>query len=266
MDTYFLYVDSHDRISGTHSDFTYNVSYPPDKQYTHCVVLSANIPKSYYLVPKNQSFTLIEGVSSVKITVPEGDYLLNTFRLVIQNLLNQNSPNGYLYTVSYPTITTQANTGKFTYSVSGNGTTQPIFSFTDQIYEIMGFNKNSQNRFINNTITSTNVVKLQVKDKIHINTDIIEGDNNGFSVLQEINATSNVDFSTINYQATAPEYYIKKLRSSKINSARFSITDEHSSILELNGLNSVFCICFFRASDFEEKARDFMKLYLLKQK
>ena len=156
------------------------------------------IPKSYYLVPKNHSFRLIEGNSSVSITIPEGDYLLNTFRFVIQNLLNQNSPNGYIYTVTFPSITTQANTGKFTYNVSGNGSIQPIFSFTNQIYEIMGFEKNSTNTFVNNTITSTNVVKLQVKDKIHINTDIIEGNNNGFSVLQEINATSNVDYSTIN--------------------------------------------------------------------
>ncbi len=44
------YIDSHSRLSGEHNDFMFNIDFPPDVDYTHCCLLSAVIPKSYYLI------------------------------------------------------------------------------------------------------------------------------------------------------------------------------------------------------------------------
>ena len=49
-----FYVDSHFRLSGTHSDFTYQFDFQ-GQNYDYAVVLQATIPKSYYLVQSGRN-------------------------------------------------------------------------------------------------------------------------------------------------------------------------------------------------------------------
>ena len=44
-----FYIDSHSRVSGTHSNFSYNIDLKGN-EYDYCVVLQASIPKSYWLI------------------------------------------------------------------------------------------------------------------------------------------------------------------------------------------------------------------------
>ena len=95
-----FYVDSHNRLSGTHSNFNYYLDYK-NEDYDHCVVLQATIPKAYYLVqPSKNTFVLDENGNQVVISLPIGNYSRTSFGFQLQYQLNTNSPNGYTYVMS----------------------------------------------------------------------------------------------------------------------------------------------------------------------
>ena len=99
-------MDSHERVSGTHSDFSFVLEFQDD--YDHAVVLQVNIPKSYYIVQNGlNTFILQEGLSSVVITLPYGNYSRLSFRTQLQSSLNAHSPNGWTYVVSIPNTAIQ---------------------------------------------------------------------------------------------------------------------------------------------------------------
>lgn len=63
---HYVYVNSRDRIAGTDENFTYNVNFPPNVEFTHVVCLNALIPKSYYLIqdgPFENVFQLLGHIS-----------------------------------------------------------------------------------------------------------------------------------------------------------------------------------------------------------
>jgi hypothetical protein len=53
---------------------------------------------------------------------------------------------------------TGADTFKLTFTVSGNGATQPRFTFqsTTSPFKDLGFDENTNNDFVQNSLTSTN--------------------------------------------------------------------------------------------------------------
>ena len=153
-----FYINSRDRVSGTDSDFLYQFEMPADVKFDHVCVMQACIPKSYYLIKANETFTLTEDAKSVNISLPVGNY-----RSTLQSMLTTNSPNGYTYTVTYPTSSTVPDTGKYTYTVSNNSGVQPVFTFvtTNDLFDHMGFASESTNNFVDNTLISTQVINLQ---------------------------------------------------------------------------------------------------------
>jgi len=175
-------------------------------------------------------------------------------------MLNNNSPHGWTYTVSYPTPT-QTGTGKLTFNVTGNGDIQPQFIFTEQLYEQFGFNSGTYS-FVGNLLTSINVINLQLLSALFIHSDMC--DNKHDSVLQEI-YSNNSDYSNIEYQATAPNAYSKKLAIKGINAYNFYLTDSSGNQVDLNGLNWNMTILLFKKNNIYEMARNFMKLQLLDQ-
>ena len=98
---HYIYINSRDRISGTDENFTYNMNFPSDLEFTHVVCLNALIPKSYYLIQNGELeniFQLDENGTTITITVPIGSYLLNSFKTTIGALLTNASPNSLTYT------------------------------------------------------------------------------------------------------------------------------------------------------------------------
>ena len=109
-----FYIDSHNRLSGTHSNFTYQLDYK-NEDYDHCVVLQASIPKSYWLIQNNQNtFTLDEISNQVTISIPVGNYSRSSFAYQLQYQLNTNSPNHYTYQISIPNSSLTGGTGFYT--------------------------------------------------------------------------------------------------------------------------------------------------------
>jgi len=192
-DSVIFIIDSGSAVSGTTSNFQYQLNIEKGHNYDRVCVLQAIIPKSYYLVnaPYNTMILLENGVQTT-ITLTAGNYNVRSWCTLFSALLTSRSSQGWTYSCSYPNSTTQVDTGMITYSVSGNGGLQPSFIFpsTSLIYEQAGFSAGSTNIFINNTLTSTNVVKFQVEDVIFIHSDISSNNDQSAKndVLQEIYA------------------------------------------------------------------------------
>ena len=210
-------IDSSQALSGTTSNFQYQINIPRGNEYDRVCVLQAIIPKSYYLVnaPYN-TITLSENGVQTTVTITPGNYNVKSWTTLIAALLTAASSQGWTYTITFPNAITQVDTGLFTYTVSGNGSLQPqiIFPSTSLVYEQFGFSASSTNVFVANNLTSVNVVKFQVEDVIFIHSDISYNNDQTSKndVLQEIYASSTPNFSNIIYQNSgAIEAYSKKL-------------------------------------------------------
>jgi hypothetical protein len=128
-----FYVNSHKRLSGEHNNFSYQIQLPPNNDYTYVCLLSAVIPKSYYLVQQGyNSFILRENGIDTTITIPIGNYSATSFRTVVQGLLNNNTSQAWSYSITYPNISTSANTGKYIYTCAGGN---PSFVFGEGLYD-----------------------------------------------------------------------------------------------------------------------------------
>ena len=254
-----FYIDSHNRISGTHSDFLYELKYKDEDD--HVVLLQATIPKSYYLVQSGQNtFTLQEGISSAIITLPPGNYSRSSFQTQLQSLLNSTSPNHWTYAISIPNTLSTGDTGLYTYTVTGN-TSQPQFIIGNYLYEQLGFDANTTYTFLGNTLVSTNVVKFQLEDSIFIHSDIA---NNGTdNILQEILAVDTLDYSNITFTCYNVEAYAKPMSTNKNNVYRFYVTDEDDNAINLNGQNVVFTLLLFKKDPLNKVVKQFIKLMLM---
>ena len=161
---YYVYINSRDRIAGTDENFTYNIQFPDGLDFTHVVCLNALIPKSYYLIQTGgveNIFDLTENDTTVQISVPIGSYLLSSFKNTIGTLLSNASPNGLIYTLTYPSIT-GADTGKWTYTQT-NGTITSSITCNEHLFEPLGFLSNSTNIFTGTTLISTCVISFNQK-------------------------------------------------------------------------------------------------------
>jgi hypothetical protein len=255
-----FYINSHERIEGSHSNFQYNIQIPP-YEFDGVCLLSAVIPKSYYLIRNGKNtFTLQELGVNYTITIPIGNYSATSLRSTLATALSAASGNGWVYTVTYPNISTSANTGKFTFTVSGN-TGQPSFIFTTNVYEVLGFEPNSTVTFTANTLTSVNVVKLQVEDTLLLHSDICS--NGKDDILNEIFIAASPDFSNIKYQCPDVQAYSKSLSTQNNNVYRFSLTDEDGNMIDLNGLNIVLTLVLYKTEDI---MKNYIKFQLLKEK
>lgn len=259
-----FYIDSHQRVSGSHNDFLYKLEIPPNETYDRVVVLSAMIPKSYYLIqsPYNK-FTVRENGVNTVITFPEGNYTATAFKNQVQTLLNANSSQGWSYVVTLP-ASTDVSTGKFTFTVSGNGGLQPSFIFDDitKVYEQIGFDPSSTNTFVANSITSSNVIKMQPEDTLYIHSDICT--NGVDDILQEV-FSSAPDFSSIKYQCVDAQAYSKKVNTNNHNVYRFMLTDEDGRPINLNGLNMVLTILVYKVEDTFQAIKGYIKYRLLEK-
>jgi hypothetical protein len=255
-------INSSNRDTGTNSNFTY--SYPLlTEEYDHCVLLSATIPISFYLIQDGQNyFTLKEGSQEVLITVPAGNYNINSFKIVLSNLLTNNSPNSIVYNMLINNAFTQVDDGKFTYTISNNGFIQPEFIFTKYLTEQTGFNRNTTYQF-NNTLKSVNVINFVPEQSIFIKSNLVETSNNSKPTLQTIYSSNEKPYSIIKYECQ--DYLANSKKLSNIGRNYFNITleDENGNELFLNGRNWLASILFFKKDLLH---REYYKYKILNEK
>ena len=263
-----VYVDSDYRISGTHSNFTYRLNLPKDFAPDSVALLQATIPKSYYLVRAgSNTFSLTELGTTTTVTIPPGNYSMNSFRTVLAAMLNASTSHGWVYAVAQPATATAASTGKYTYTVTGNAGSQPTISFptSSSIYLQLGFDYNSTNVFVASSLTSTNVVNFNSTIGMMIKSDIINGAASdgvhGSAVLQEIFNFNTSDFSNIGFQNSQVIFSAKRLKAGPLPEvAQFVITDTNDDTLDFNGGSVNFSLVFFKRDSYHEFALQDLKM------
>src|SRR5258708_4022068 len=120
-----FYINSAQRASGVSDcDFTYTLDMGPSAKFNRVTAMLINIPKSFYLVQQGfNTFTLQENGLNATVTIPAGNYNIISFQVVLPPLLNAASitlGHTWSYAITYPVVRSQADTGKFTYTVTGN--------------------------------------------------------------------------------------------------------------------------------------------------
>lgn len=222
------------------NDFQYTINIDNSKNYNCCALTSCRIPKSWYVVEPlhgNNIFNLREGIVNTLITIPRGNYNINSFKTILENLLNQYSPNSWIYQISYPDSFTQSQTFLYTFTVFKNSS-QPslVFSDSSRITEICGFDDNSTNTFVGNVLTSLYTVQFELTNFIVIKSNICNNLGNRDSdttVLAQIDVSHVRDGDIINYQMITLDDASRIITTINQNVYSFSIYDDQDRPLQL---------------------------------
>jgi len=254
-----FYVNSKYRENGTDNDFTYNLNLDRSKKYDRIALLNISIPKSYYLVQDGyNTFTLREDITDYIITMRAGNYNRNSFRAMLQEQLN--NTGSYTYTITNDNLNTIGDDGKYTFTVSNNSGIQPLFIFADNLYEQLGFNQNTSNQFIGNTLKSVNVNNFTNESTLFLHCDRCT--NKYDDILQNIISAGGNDYSYIVWNNDSLEINSKILTSHDMDNIRLYLTDENNVPINLNGLNIVLSFCVYKK---RENIDPFIKLDILRK-
>ena len=247
--------NSKDRISGSNSNF---VSAPVDigiNKFNSVCLLCASIPKSYYNVPSGyNTFTLTEKGVNTTITIPVGSYNKINLASVLSTLLTNGSValgNNWTYVITNPSPT-QADTFKFTFTVSGNGLFQPTITMTSTSpFRQLGFEPSSSYPFVANVLTSANAINLAYILRIFIKSNICNDSNDG--VLDEIlSVGSFAPQSVLFYQQFNIDVNTRIFNSNLPNSWNFVLVDSYGQEIDLNGIPWAFTVVFYERNNTHE--------------
>jgi len=258
-----LYIDSSERISGTDSSF---LSKPANlssgNKYDAVVVSQVSIPKSWYNLPSAfNTFTLVENGAPLTITIPAGNYNRLTLASVLPPLLTAASVNAKTYTMSYPDVANQADTGKFTFKYTPFNLGDIIqFQFdSNSMFQQLGFPQASVTNFNDTTglLTSPNVINFQIISSIYITSDMCVEE----GVLQEIHSVGSypsnayIFYQQINYDITT-----KQLLTNTSNSWNFTLIDEYEREIDLNGVPFEMSLILYNRTDTHQIHREELRI------
>jgi hypothetical protein len=182
------------------------------------------------------------------------NYSRNSFQTHVQTQLN--ALGAYTYAITVPD-TNSPETGKFTFAVTGNGGgIQPIFTFGKYVYEPMGFEANSTNTFVADTLESVNVINLQKENTLFIHSDLCT--NGTDNVLQEIYTNNTSDYGNIIFLNANVTESSKRITTVD-NVYRFYLTDENGQAINLNGRNWVMALLLYKPNN---KLEEMVKKYI----
>lgn len=263
-----FHCSSANRSSGTNEDFTLELDLPNNKKYDRVFIQKASVPISYYAVDNftGTTFQLKEGSTTVTITLEEANYNINSFCLVVSNLLTTHSPNGWSYTITYPNDFTDASTAKLTFSVTGNSS-QPSIIVFNELYRAFGFDPNTTNTFVGNQLVSQNVCYFVPNAVLYLLSDcVVSDESNDHNILVSLYGTSNLPFTSIVYDCQDVESNSKVFNKNGTTLFHFSLVDGEFNPIDLNGIPFYFTICFYKKEDYPERMKKFIRLLLLSDK
>ena len=256
--SYVTIVDSDLRISGTATNFSYNLRLPVNN-YNRICLKSISIPRSFYdFTTGYNTFQLKEKTTTVTITVTPGYYTKNSLIAVLSTLLTTASPNGWIYSVSYPGYTS-ANPNTLTFSVSGNGTFQPSVIFTTNCYLQLGFNSNSTNLFTSSSLTSVNTISITYINQLLLKSSACSSSFN--SILSEIFITGQYPSgSFIYYEPVDIDVNSREFINNNNNVYDFQLTDKNGLPISLNGLGFIFSLIVYTKDNTNELQKDYLQI------
>jgi hypothetical protein len=258
-------VDSSDRYSGTSSNFSIDLKLPSSvSDFDRVSLNQISIPRSWYDVkaPYNK-FYLLEsgGAGLIPIEITEGMYNVNTLKAALTSSLTFWSPNNLIYDVYYPNPATEVNTNKFNFVCLTNNAITKQFIFTDGLYQQLGFEKNSTNSFINGNaeLYSTNSISISYINRLFLKSNCCSTSQD--NVLQDIlvagqfPSTSYIFYENLNWDTNS-----KAFTNPHNNSWDFQLFDKYGDIVDLNGLEMVFSLTFYKKNKTDELQYETLKV------
>ena len=247
------YIDSDFAKTGTPGNFTYEIIIP--QNYNRGCVLSADIPKSFYLVdaPYN-TFTLTVNSISTNYTFPIGNYSQLTFFNQFKTLVNTGSVVFSFAINSLTNIVVISATGGTFNSIS--------FSPLSILHRQFGFAIGSTNLASGNSISSINIGIFQLSNVVFLRSDLVMGESSSTNtgILQSISCANNPTLTSLSYQCTVDPRVIGKAINSSRRMYSFFITDTDGFQLNLHGASVNFEILFYIDHNIDEMLKHKMLL------
>lgn len=270
-------IDTDKKLSGRTSNFTFQLDLRKGNKYDSCVLVSATIPKVWYVIEEdNNKFKLIENSVEKEIVIPIGNYNVYSFARILKNLLdNSGHTNGWEYFIEYPDFLLEPERIRYVYRVINNGGSQPSFDFRGYKYvphEVMGFNfeyKDNNNpdwlyTFSGDQIESPNILSFQRTRYIQIRSSISNNDGNESSDIALLAASiptfDTPDGSVIRYEVNHLEDGMKSLTNNNNNIFTFEIADDQGRPLNFRGNNLKFVIMCFQHNKYYELSLHALKI------
>lgn len=266
------YINSDYRISGSSSNFTYQIVIPNDQTYAYdrVCVMNLRIPKSYYLINStNNRFILNQNGVSTDVYMTVGNYTINAF--LIELKLRMDAVNGaYTYTVAIPNSATEPDTGKIEF-YSNNVLPSSLTFVVDNVNnpnsssklaDIMGFDVGTTGIFSNTiTLYSTSVYHFHGYDTLFLKSNICSNHDNIMNnpILLDIN-TSEGFFTDIYFTCPDIDGYSRELNTIDSGLYTFTLTDIEDNVIDLNGKEIVFSLVFYKFDNTNELTRELTKI------
>jgi len=200
---------------------------------------------------------MTESKTSTTITVPVANYSFTSFATTIAALLNANTTNGIVYTV-----TANTSTGHLTISSNTNAiSTTLTMPESSNLYRQFGADYASSFMLNQSAPWTSPDVCLYSINVVVINSSLVKSSGASFTsgnILQVININNIPAFGAISYENYSP---LSNSRDANISqSAIFTITDGDGTILNFNGIPCNFSLMFSRFDDTNTLVRASMYL------
>lgn len=255
-----VHISSERRISGTISDFESEYIDFKLNNYDTVCLLQASIPRTFYNISEsNNKFFINEGSGNILIQLEEGSYTVQNIINALTTALNTNGTNEY--SITYKT-SQEPQDFKFTFNLitNNNGTTQPQFIFVNELYSVLGFNKNTTYTFTSNTLKSINCINLSRINSAFITSNMINDTSD--EILQEILAYGSFQMLSIAYfYNNNLETASKEMKRTQGKASfRFTLIDEEGKKINTNGINYTFSLIFYNRNKTHELHQNEIKL------
>lgn len=259
------YINTGNSLIGTNNTYSQQIQIDETIKYDRVVLLQAEIPISYYIINEGQNeFVLNELGVETTIQIPKGNYNAESFSIALKALLDTNSPNGYVYSITYPNNYTENNTGLFTYTVNTNSSPISLEFGDTPLVEQFGFQRSSTNVFTaglsTSTLVSDVVLKFIPEDTIFVHSSLVNnGDND---ILQPLFFGNSSVLGNLSYLCPDPLAYSKELVSTGDKAPIFTFTDESNNPVYFNGQNVVLTIMLFKINTVYDEVKSYLRKHV----
>ena len=168
VDKQLLFISSDERDSGSVSDF--NLSLPSHlltclpHQSLRMVLNDVVLPYTFYNVQEtNQNFQIVVNGVTHDVSLDVGSY----HAIQLRNLLNSK------LSAHNVTVVFTETSSKFTFTMANPSGSNALVFGDSSAYKLLGFEKNSTNAFIGDTLTSSKAVSMLFADAVYLHCDLL---------------------------------------------------------------------------------------------
>jgi len=231
-----LIVNSKDRISGTSTNFNYQIKYYGKEEIQSYRIGKVTIPYSYYNI-KRQFFTFRYNNVLYDIEVPAGNYTAQSLATFLQNELS--TQTSAAVTVTYSQLTNRFSVVVSSPNVFSFDFEDPI-EYNYSVQKALGFANIIPNT---STYTSVNSANLNCSDNLYIRSRTLSYYTPSIfqtqrdQVIQLVPILVN-PFNFIFYENQQEINFPSDYRS--LSTFDIQLIDDYGNIIDLNGLDWTF--------------------------